>query len=518
MKLVTEYLVIVEKEAAEAFYALCGSVNDFNKLLQTDPDIVVRGKDICYKLNSTFKYEARTNIVKGKAQRFFQLRIEFEGDDTGIDTYTALLRSIKGTVQRTGGRRETLWDDLSLYYSYKSYPLIHKAETLMRKLITYFMLTNVGTEWLTEASPNIIKEAIDKSKRKQYFDILHQLDFIHLGDLLFKVYQTRDVAKLYGVLGNANRLDDLKLEELKAFVPTSNWEKYFSKFVDCTDEYLDKRWKQLYELRCMVAHNALIGKSEHERITQLVGEVEGPLQKAIDSIGKIDVPQQEREQVAEIIVGSLSVAYGDFIQLWKSFETALIAVETDWGLVNGTEHSHRSPRQILTDLRHKEVIDDELFKEALEISQFRNRLVHDATASFSEQETRGYIVRLEDLLKLLRRSWKDEIVSALRNLGGSGSLASIYDEIENNSIRKLPETWKATVRYTLQLNSSDSETFKRGGQDLFCHLSKGLWGLRGEPKAELASPPGPTDTEAQPTTTGAENPKRANRPVAKKPT
>ncbi len=360
MKLTTEYLVIVDKTLSEAFYALCDSSVAFNKLLQTDPDIIIKEKYIQYKAEKKFSYEIKTNTVNGKSQRFFHVRFDLNSEETDIDTYVSLLRSVKGIIHRAGGRPETLWDDVSLYYSHKAYPLIHKAESLMRKIITYFMITNVGAEWIAEASPSVVKEAIDKSKRKQYSDVLHQIDFIHLGDLLFKAYQTRDTAKLYELISSANKVNDFRLDELQGFLPKSNWERYFSKIVDCTDEYLDKRWKQLYGLRCMVAHNALVGKTEYDQINQLVREVESPIQKAIDNIDKVVVPKEDREQVAENIASNLSAAYGEFIQRWKAFEHYLLSASSGWGLFTDSKSAFRPPMRILLALREKGIIDEEL--------------------------------------------------------------------------------------------------------------------------------------------------------------
>jgi len=73
--------------------------------------------------------------------------------------------------------------------------------------------------------------------------------------------------------------------------------------------------------------------------------------------------------------------------------------------------------------------------------------------------------------------WRDEISEALRALGGEAYLADIYDYVRRTTARELPETWQATVRFILQLHSSDTETF-RGGHDLFEHLGRGYWGLR----------------------------------------
>jgi hypothetical protein len=46
MKLTTEYLIIIEKTASEAFYHLCDNVKEFNKLLQTDSEIVISHNQI----------------------------------------------------------------------------------------------------------------------------------------------------------------------------------------------------------------------------------------------------------------------------------------------------------------------------------------------------------------------------------------------------------------------------------------------------------------------------------------
>jgi len=166
MNLITEYLIIVDKEVSEVFYHLCDSVEGFNKLLASDSDILIESKTISYKKNFKATYNVKTSKVSGKQQRFFHIKVIFDGDEKDMEDYVKLLRSIRGIIHRSGGQPETLWDDVSLFYSQKSYPLIHKVENLMRKLITYFMLTNVGREWVTQTSPGVVMDAIDKSKRK----------------------------------------------------------------------------------------------------------------------------------------------------------------------------------------------------------------------------------------------------------------------------------------------------------------------------------------------------------------
>ncbi|MEZ9388348.1 HNH endonuclease [Vibrio lentus] len=76
-------------------------------------------------------------------------------------------------------------------------------------------------------------------------------------------------------------------------------------------------------------------------------------------------------------------------------------------------------------------------------------------------------------------SWEDDIVQALKNLGGVANYDDIHDEIEK--IRSnLPTTWKAVIRRRIQDLSSDSDGFKNG-KDLFYSvngLGGGVWGLR----------------------------------------
>src|SRR5262249_9796530 len=152
---------------------------------------------------------------------------------------------------------------------------VYEIENLMRKLIANFMLITVGKEWITETSPSEIQEAISRSKRKDYLNVLHTIDFIHLADFLVKPYSKKSTHDLHAKLKAAQKLEDFKA--LKAYIPESNWTRYFSKLVACEDSFVSRRWAELYELRCKVAHNALVTKLDYERVTELVDELRGRL-------------------------------------------------------------------------------------------------------------------------------------------------------------------------------------------------------------------------------------------------
>ncbi|MFL6275239.1 MAG: hypothetical protein ACJ74G_08500 [Blastocatellia bacterium] len=482
MELTTKYLIIVDKNASQAFYNFCEGIDSFKHLLGKDPNVAIEQDSIIFRQSLGFVYDVKTGQVEGKEQRFFLLKVVFNGEEINLEGYTGLLRAIRSIIRGSGGQLETLRDDVSFYYSSKSYPLIHKIENQMRKLITYFMLTNVGKEWVAETLPGSVKEAIDKGKRKEkeYVDILHRTDFIHLGDFLFKPYQTRNVSELFDKLDKAQNPHELDLNDLREFKPRSNWERYFSKVVRCSNEFLNKKWTELYDLRCIVAHSAPINKTDYEKVESLVQELGEYLQNAIDNLDRVYVPKEEREQVAEVVVSNISAGYGSFISLWKDFESNLRKVALEYGL-SLEPRKYLIPTDVIRKLHEGGVIDKRLRDEAYELTQFRNQLVHDSSLSVTQQEIDNYIARLKALTRALTGTWRDEVLNALQALGGKATVPELYKFIESNTLRQLPNTWKSTVRKTLQIYSSDTKAYKQG-EDLFEHLGKAYWGIRTSPK------------------------------------
>jgi hypothetical protein len=73
-------------------------------------------------------------------------------------------------------------------------------------------------------------------------------------------------------------------------------------------------------------------------------------------------------------------------------------------------------------------------------------------------------------------TWVEDIVQALRNLGGQASLNQIYNEVKRIRTEPLPANYKASIRERIEAHSSDSTNFK--GKDLFRKVAKGVWALR----------------------------------------
>jgi len=78
-------------------------------------------------------------------------------------------------------------------------------------------------------------------------------------------------------------------------------------------------------------------------------------------------------------------------------------------------------------------------------------------------------------------TWLEYIILAFENCGGIADYNKLYSEIKKiREDTRLPPTWKAIVRGTIEHYSSDSEKFN-GLRDIFYSvegIGKGVWGLR----------------------------------------
>lgn len=74
--------------------------------------------------------------------------------------------------------------------------------------------------------------------------------------------------------------------------------------------------------------------------------------------------------------------------------------------------------------------------------------------------------------------WYQVICRAFTNLGGYAFLSDLYCEIERIHPRQLSPSFRSIVRNILQTHSSDVRWFNPRNHDAFCHIDRGVWGLR----------------------------------------
>lgn len=349
-------------------------------------------------------YEIHQSDLDDKDLRFFHLKFVCRQAQK-IDEFDDLLKAVRTIAYKTDGQVKILWDDISFHYSMKSYPLINEIENLMRRLIIQFMLTTVGVDWDKEALPKDLKETIKKKKSSEnaVTSILHETDFIQLADCLFKAYSTKETDTLYKQLETAKNISDLKLDEIREFIPKSNWTRYFSALVDCDDTFLNKRWVELYDLRCLVAHNNLLRKNDYERIVTLIGEIKPKLQKALDNLDKVTVPEQEKDNLAENVVVNISSLYGEFIIWWRVVESELERLLTP--LTPDTQKRRYPPIMMLNQLVSNNIIDNEMKEQIRLLSQVRNSIVHGSHDKIEKENLSDiyqYIGLVKDIVAKLK--------------------------------------------------------------------------------------------------------------------
>lgn len=368
----TEYLIVIDTKDS-----FCDNKVSFNNLVQTNSQINIQNEKLTFK-DLTVDYIIQTEKMNNESQRYFHLKIS-TNEIEKLETFEELLKILRVVCAKASSHQiQTLWDDVSFYYANKAYPIIHEIENLMRKLITKFMLISVGVIWTKTNIPSKVKESVKKKgkeKLENSLDHLYETDFIQLANFLFEPYQTDNITNLIEKIKVTKDIGKLTLEELKSYVPKSNWERYFSEIVACEQEYLKKRWEILYDYRCKIAHNNRMNREDYNKTEKLVSEIKNKLQSAIDNLDKISIPNEEKENIAESMVINTNEAFGKFISTYKQLEEELFKFAVYSGIKMKSQDRFRS-LMIVKNLYDKGLVDKVTTTKIEQIREVRNYLVH----------------------------------------------------------------------------------------------------------------------------------------------
>lgn len=283
----TEYLLILNKDRG-----LCTTIEGLKSALSMHEEIQINGNKIKWR-EDFFLLDISTGEIKEEGNPYFHLKISTEIDK--VEKFTELLRVIRTILTTVNNNTppEVIWDDISTQYAIEAYPIIHNIENLMRKLITKFMLITVGKAWSEKNVPEVVIKSIIDSKKTQ-INFLYSTDFIQLANFLFKPYYTGDLKRIQDSIKKVKKSNDLDLKELQSIVPKSNWNRYFKPLLDCHDAELEKKWHDLYKLRCKVAHNNFLDSSDSKNIKQICSDLENVLRPAIDKIDEVKITEEDK--------------------------------------------------------------------------------------------------------------------------------------------------------------------------------------------------------------------------------
>lgn len=372
-----EYIIIFDTNTD-----FCKTVNAFKCFLQSDSNIKISNNKIDFK-NSSFGYSLQGGSIKDNLH-YYNIIFDFncatiQNFDQELKIFEELLRTVKVLMGRAKAKVEVLWDDVGLYYAEKAYTKIFKVENLMRKLITKFMLINVSANWEKENVPSKIITVKERNRnRNRGQGYLYDLDFIDLAVFLFDEYQISNISELKKLYNNRKQI---KIEELEKFIPLSNWEKFFKKIVSVEGDYLKKRWDELYDLRCSVAHNIGINASDYDRVCILCKEISEPLEQTIEKLDKVTVDDESKELLAENLVVNKAEQVGLFLIDYKKLENTILNYTVSNGLKVKEGFLFKNAIDILL---QKNLISEKLYKDLRNIIHLRNKIVHQ-TEEFDEQ-------------------------------------------------------------------------------------------------------------------------------------
>lgn len=394
-----EYLAIISADNS-----FCRNISAFKSFLQSDSDIKVTSKKIKHQALEV-EYELQTGHNEEQNHVFYHLRLKSETDD--VDAFSRMSRAIRKLLHMASdGNVQNLWDDISFHYAQTSYPYIHEIENLMRKLITKFMLTNVGLGWAKDTIPEDIKKSSRQDKSGSSNNYLYEVDFIQLSEFLFSEYRTLELSALIKKISEI-KTQTVDISEISDFIPKSNWKRYFEPHVDCDATYLESRWKKLYDLRCKIAHNNTFNKSDYEQTIQLSKEVKEKLEKAIASLDAISVPEEDRDELVESVIGQTNQEAAALLSHWRDLEGISRKYAKNKKLLKESRWRIPSSEQVFISLLDDNLIDKETFMKFRELRNYRNHIAHGTFIRHHDHAMGMNLDELEKLTQELNKKLKE---------------------------------------------------------------------------------------------------------------
>lgn len=315
-----EYIFVKSKDD------YCSSLQAFKNFLSSNKRIEFKmmedNTEHFYFDNIELKYGLDFNKVEKSEEIIFHLALETaETGENQIEILEEVDLVLKEINQKTGNlfSINTIWNDVTIYYSKKLYPDISEIENKLRKIIYLFMLKTVGSRWIDIGTPEKFQEdinnVIEKNNCKKT-DInaewLIYADFITLGKFFTAPYALKSNLKdLFRELAqyttntaetNKNMLTQQELDKLSdEYEPKNNWDRYFSNKLSVkSPNKFSKDWSSLYDIRNKVAHGKPINKNDYSKASELISLYKKVFDECINIIDSLKITKKEAEAVEAV--------------------------------------------------------------------------------------------------------------------------------------------------------------------------------------------------------------------------
>ncbi|MBX4150747.1 hypothetical protein [Paenibacillus lautus] len=188
-------------------------------------------------------------------------------------------------------------DEISNTISIAAYPIVRVMENSLREYIVRFFLRKFGSKWWDGNSTTELKAKASDRKKTGWNNLnmeLYNIDFVELTELLAGRFMKTDGEFLLKSLDEiaSFRQDEEKFNEHYKRLRSKfldNWEKYFKSEIEVENFIND--WKEMYEVRCEVAHNSLLSLNRFIKLTQLHDKLKENLVKLINQQRIIKLPE-----------------------------------------------------------------------------------------------------------------------------------------------------------------------------------------------------------------------------------
>jgi len=312
-----EYLIRIDTSKG-----IAKNKEGFLFLLQSNTDIKIDTdkSQINFK-NIVFDYILQENNINEK-NVVFHLIVKyndiditnFSDDNKLLKDHLQLFTKLELIVKGFTDKIEVLWDDINFKCSQIAYPKIYEIENLFRKLITKYMLVNVGTDWESKYIPSEVeKKSNNEHAKTREGGLLYKLDFIQITNFLFGERPLN--SNLKQILKSSKKLKDnegkehsvVEVCDLENYVPKSNWDRFFKSSLDIDAEQLKKNWSELYDLRNKIAHNTFFDIEDLKKVERLVSRTKTPIERAIEKLDEVKLDETEKNDAKQVIDYTLDI-------------------------------------------------------------------------------------------------------------------------------------------------------------------------------------------------------------------
>lgn len=233
----------------------------------------------------SLKLKVRSVESDYKKESVWEVRIE--GDFELLEEYrTQFLKQINNYCIT----KYCIEDEISDVISITAYPIIREMENTLREYLVRFFSKKFGSKWWEKNTTQALKaKAAERKKSGGGISNLlnmeiYNIDFHELLILLNGQFGQTDSDAIIGALDalvrkreDEDAFDEKILELKNRFL--GNWEKFFGQEIRI-DNFMND-WKEMYEVRCEVAHNSLLTLKRFIKLTDLHAKLKANLEKLI---------------------------------------------------------------------------------------------------------------------------------------------------------------------------------------------------------------------------------------------